>query len=203
MPVTIPVKFLPVWNTLNIFGFLQFPWKRQPSWPFQSQVHNFICWSTLWYSSINIGPYNSEKLCGQKVLKKNNKNKEKKKRTITIRHPNSVEGAITRFVIASNNGWHPRPPIARRATAILEIPKSKSASTPAGYHFCKISLSLEHFEILDNFAVSMVTAAILEIQTFKCNSAHASHYSCKVSSSLQHLIFFWKFWTFVLQPWLQ
>ena len=103
------------------------------------------------------------------------------------------EGAITRFVIASNNGWHPRPPIARRAAAILKIPKSKSASTSASYHFCKISLSLEHFEILDNFAVSMVTAAILEIPTSKCNSAHDSHYSCKVSSSLQHLIFFGNF----------
>ena len=37
---------------------------------------------------------------------------------------------ITRFVIASNNGWHPSP-IARRAAAILNISKSKSASTHA------------------------------------------------------------------------
>ena len=100
---------------------------------------------------------------------------------------------ITRFVIASNNGWHPRPPIARRAAAILNISKSKSASTHASHHFCKISLSLEHFENLDNFAVSMVTAAILEIPTSKCNSAHVSYYSCKVSSSLQHFDFFGNF----------
>ena len=36
----------------------------------------------------------------------------------------------TRFVIASNNGWHPSP-IARVTAAILKIPQSKSASTLA------------------------------------------------------------------------
>ena len=84
----------------------------------------------------------------------------------------------------------------------FKIPKSQSASTHANCQFCKVSLSLENFEIFDIFAVPMVTAAILKIPTPKCNSAYASYYSCKVSSSLQHLHFFLEiFDLFALFPW--
>ena len=130
-------------------------------------------------------------------------NKETEEKQYVTRHCRSGDIIIiTRFVIASNNGWHPRPPIARRAAAILKISKSKSASTHASHHFCKISLSLKHFENFDIFAVSMVTAAILKIPTSNVNFAYASDHSCKVSSSLQHFYFFWNFWHFGWFLWL-
>ena len=69
--------------------------------------------------------------------KKNNNNREKEteEKQYVTRHCRSGDIIITRFVIASNNGWHPRPPIARIKAAILKFPKSKSVSTHGNHHF--------------------------------------------------------------------